>query len=57
MHNYKSKAEHWHRKLLRTKASWVGLCTYRFNQWQKYEELARKEAMDHLRGAEHENVQ
>lgn len=49
MNNYKSKADHWYRKLMKTPAGYVSLATYRFKQWQYYRNLARQVAMEHLR--------
>ncbi|WP_436670362.1 hypothetical protein [Lactiplantibacillus argentoratensis] len=53
MNNYKSQAEHWYRKLMKTPAGYVCLATYRFKQWQHYKSLARQTALDHLRGEDH----
>jgi len=50
MHNYKTKAEHWKRKLMKTPAGYISLATYRFKKWKEYETLARQDAMNHLRG-------
>lgn len=54
MNNYKSLAEHWHRKLMKTPVSYQALITYRFEKWQYYKRLARQATMDHLRGESHE---
>ena len=54
MSNYKSQAEHWHRKLMKTEVSSQALLTYRFEKWQHYKRLARESALKHLRGENHE---
>ncbi|WP_338231020.1 hypothetical protein [Lactiplantibacillus paraxiangfangensis] len=54
MNNYKTKAKYWKSKLMRTPAGYVSLATYRFKKWQEYRKLARQDAMNHLRGADHE---
>lgn len=53
MNNYKLKAKHWYRKLMKTPVGYVCLATYRFKQWQHYKRLVRQKAWDHLRGEDH----
>lgn len=52
MNNYKLKAKHWYRKLMKTPVGYVCLAAYRFKQWQHYRNLARQAAMEHLQGGE-----
>lgn len=44
----KELAAHWRAKLMRTPASYQSLATYRFQQWEKFEALARGEQFENL---------
>ena len=44
----KELASYWHEKLMRTPASYQALVTYRFQQWEKFEMLARGEELENL---------
>lgn len=43
----KELAAHWHAKLMRTPASYQALATYRFQQWEKFANLAHEEEKHH----------